>query len=100
MVRNSGCQILDFACWVIFMHFFFHLLTFFKINLKKNILNFQEHYLSVKQFGSRSGPTLIWVQTNSKNYQQMSKVAASKERFNVTNAGIQCTSSPIKSGLF
>ena len=34
------------------------------------------HYESVKQFGSRSGPTLsvlIWVQTVCKGYQQMTK---------------------------
>ena len=31
------------------------LLTFFQINFYKK--SFQEHYKSVKQFGSRSGPT-------------------------------------------
>ena len=33
------------------------LLTFFKINFFKKI--FQEHYQSVKQFGSRSGPNCL-----------------------------------------
>ena len=53
------------------------LLNFFKNDLKKF---FQEHYQSVKLFGSRSGPTfyrmlvLIWVQTVCKGYQQTTKV--------------------------
>ena len=45
-------------------------LMFFKIYFFKKL--FQECYQSVKQFGSRSGPTLsvlIWDQTVSKGYQ-------------------------------
>ena len=59
-----------------------HLLTFFKINFFK--IFFQEHYQSVKQFGSWSGPTLLsaltWVQTDCKGYLQITKVTASKVR--------------------
>ena len=76
------------ACWVIFPCFccplliFFSKLTFLKI--------FSERYQSVRQFGSKSGLTdrtyvlsvLIWVQTVCKGYQQMTKVAASKEVVN------------------
>ena len=46
--------------------------------------NFQEHYKSVKRFVTRSGPTrlsvLIWIQTDCKDYLQLAKVAASRER--------------------
>ena len=59
-----------------------HQLTFFKIKFFK--IFFQEHYQSVKQFGSQSGPTLLsvltWVQTNCKGYLQITMVAASKVR--------------------
>ena len=43
-----------FAYWVI-LHAFCHLLILFKINFLEKF--FQEYYQSVKQFGSRSGPT-------------------------------------------
>ena len=55
---------------------FFWLLTFFKNNFYKKL--FQEHYQSVKQFGSRSNThilsDLIWVQTVCKGNQQTTKV--------------------------
>ena len=53
---------------------------FFKTNFFKKL--FQEHYKSVKQFGSRSTDILsvmIWVQTVCKGYQQTTKFAASKK---------------------
>ena len=56
------------------------------VDLKKLICKIiQEPYQSVKQFGSRSGMSvLIWVLTVFKDYQQTIKVAASKckERVN------------------
>ena len=51
---------------------------FFKINLFKNF--FQEHYQSVKQFGS-------YTITVCKGYQLTTKVAASKERVNMKSIG-------------
>ena len=59
------------ACRVFFFMLCCRLLTFFKIKLF--IKFFQENYQSVKQFRSRSG-LLIWIQTVSKVYQQMTKV--------------------------
>ena len=63
------------------------LLTFFNINLFKKF--YQEHYQSVKQFGSRSGRTflsvLIWVQTIYKEYQQMTKVVCALNWINTVN---------------
>ena len=50
----------------------------FKIKFFKKML--QEYHQSVKQFGSRSGPT----QTVCKGYQQMTKVVTSGERVNET----------------
>ena len=47
-----------------FSQLFCRLLTFFKLNFFKKF--FQEHYQSVKQFGSRSGPTLCWAWSGSK----------------------------------
>ena len=57
----------------------------FRITFSKK--NFRNTIQVSKQFGSRSGPTfrtnilsvLIWVQTVYKDYQQTTKVAASKE---------------------
>ena len=46
---------LTFCMLGIFFPCFYCLVIFFKINFFKKI--FQEHYQSVKQFGSRSGPT-------------------------------------------
>ena len=72
-------NVYNFACWVIFM-VSCHLL-FFKINVFKKLI--QEHYQSVKQFGSRSGPNvmsgLILVQTICKDHQQMVKFAQQAE---------------------
>ena len=47
-----------------FSFFCCRLLTFFKINFFEKF--FQEHYQSVKQFGSRSGPTLCRSWSGSK----------------------------------
>ena len=47
-----------------FYHFFCRLPTFFKINSFKKL--FQEHYQSVKQFESRSGPTFCRSWSGSK----------------------------------
>ena len=68
--RQVGEKRLNFSC------FCRHLLTFFKIYFFKKF--FQEHYQSVKWFGSRLGLTffrsvLVWVQTVCKDYQQMTK---------------------------
>ena len=64
------CMLGNFSC------FCCRLLTFFKTNVFKRF--FQEHYQSVKQFGSRSGmtfcPVLIWVQTVCKGNQQTTLV--------------------------
>ena len=64
------------VCVFVFCRFVFKISTFPKI--------FQEHYQSVKRFVTRSGPTrlsvLIWIQTVCKGYQQLAKVAASRER--------------------
>ena len=46
---------LQIACWVIFHCFCCRLLTLFKVNFFKTF--FQEHYQSVKGFGSRAGLT-------------------------------------------
>ena len=60
---------------IIMLLFFCCLLIFF--SLKSNFFEklFQEHHLGVKQIGSRSGlifvSGLMWVQTVSKDYQQM-----------------------------
>ena len=67
-----------FAYWVIFFCFCSRLLTFSKIKFFKTFS--QEHYQSAKQFGSRPGPTFCWFWSESKGYQQMTKVAASNER--------------------
>ena len=48
----------SFACWIIFHVFCRLLIFFFKINFFEKL--FQECYHSVKQFGSRLGPTLCW----------------------------------------
>ena len=57
------------------------LLTLFRINFFEKF--FQVFYQSGKLFGSGSGPKFyrgqIWVQTFLKGYQQMIKVAASKD---------------------
>ena len=50
--------------------------TFFKIDFLKKI--FQEHYQSIKLFVILSG--LIWVQTICKDYQQMTKFVAGRQR--------------------
>ena len=55
----------------------FHLLSFFKINFFEKY--FQEHFQSVRRFGTRLGLT-FWVQTVCQGYQQKTKVVASKER--------------------
>ena len=72
------CMLGNFSC-VCMSSADFSKLAFFK-------RLFQQHYQRVKHFGSRSGPTLcwldwvlIWVQIDFKGYQQMTKVAASKE---------------------
>ena len=59
-----------------------YLLTFFKLNFYKKLV--QEHYWSVKQFGSRSGPGLN-VQTVFKGYQQTTKVTIDESKHYVTN---------------
>ena len=54
---------------------------FFKINFFKKF--FQEHYQSVKRFGSGSGQHSVGPdlgQNICKDYQQKTKVAANKER--------------------
>ena len=64
-----------------FSNFYCRLLTFFKINIFKKF--FQEHYQSVNSLESDQVNillVLIWVQTVCKGYQQMTKLAASKER--------------------
>ena len=60
-----------------------HLLTFFdKINFFKKI--FQEHYQSIKRFGSiLSG--LIWVQTVCKGYQQTAKSLQARKESKTDN---------------
>ena len=63
------------------------LLLFIKIIFFKYF--FQGHYLNVKRFGSRSGPTflvLISGQTVCIGYQQMTNVAAGMERVNPWSA--------------
>ena len=45
-----------FACWVI-LHAFLLIADFFKMNFFKKI--FLEYHPGVKQFGSRSGPTIV-----------------------------------------
>ena len=52
------CMLGNFAC------FFCHLWIFLKTNFFKKI--FQEYHQSVKQFGSRSGPTFYWAWSGSK----------------------------------
>ena len=62
-----------------FSTFCCRLLTFFRINLLKKF--FQDDYQSVKWFDKADilfG--LFWVQTVYKGFQQISKVATSKER--------------------
>ena len=66
-------------------YFCYRLLTFFsKSSLKKQLI--QEHYKSVKRFGFQIKTdvlsVLTWVQTVCKGYQQMAKVAASKDKVN------------------
>ena len=88
------CRLSNFACfcclWSFFVFFFFFL---FLINFFKK--DFQEYSQGVKEFGSRSGLTfdilsgLIWVQTICKGYQQMTKVATSRERFNSVDWAIK-----------
>ena len=66
LVLQDKCNIEIFLStdWVIFFCFCCHLLTFFKINVFQKF--FQEHYQSVKQFGSRSGPMFCWSLSGSK----------------------------------
>ena len=52
-----------------FSWFFCRLLIFFKINFLEKF--FQEQYKSVKQFGSRSGPTLCWSWSGSKLFSKV-----------------------------
>ena len=72
------------ACWVIFHAFSWSANFFFKINYFKKF--FQEYHQSVKQFGSRSGPTFCLAWSGSKLFTKVSvkekKVAASKKRNN------------------
>ena len=61
------------------------LLTFFKINFFKKL--FQEHFQSVKWFGSRSGPTFCRSRSGSKLLTKIisrRQVATSKEKVNYT----------------
>ena len=51
-------------------HAFCHLLFFFKINFFKKYL--QQYHLSVKQIGSRSGPTLSLAWSGSKLFSKVS----------------------------
>ena len=60
----------NFACFFVVCGFFFLINFFFKTK------TFQEYHQSVKQFGSRSGPTFC------KGYQQTTKVATSGKRVN------------------
>ena len=64
--------------WVFML--FCHLLTFFQ----KNTFIQKIKTISVKRFGSRSGPTflsvLIRIQTFCKGYKQVTKIAISKQR--------------------
>ena len=59
--------------------------TLFPLNIFKFTFQkfFQEHYQSVKGFGSRVLSGRIWVQTVCKGYQKISKVAASKVDFSL-----------------
>ena len=60
-IDSSTCRLNPLSPLEIF-HAFCRLLIFSKLTFKKL---FQEYHLSVKQIGSRSGPTVI------KSYQQM-----------------------------
>ena len=63
--------LLTLCVLVNFSRFFCRLLFYFQKN-NFSVKFFQEYHLSVKQFGSRSGPTLSglnWVQTVCKGYQ-------------------------------
>ena len=63
----NACSLIISACWVIFMLIFLSPADFFfKINFFKTL--FQEHYQSVKQFGSRSGPTFCRSWSGSKPF--------------------------------
>ena len=102
---------------------FCRLLIFFKIKFFENF--FQEYHQSIKQFGSRSGPTfhwgLIWVQIVCKGYQQMTLigrvkmmiVANQRRHYNfwktdtpklvlcqMVKAQMKCTEHAILSGLY
>ena len=57
-------------------------LIFFKINFFEKF--FQEYHLSVKQIGSRLGPTLsglVWVQSVCKSYQQRTLGEKNKKKY-------------------
>ena len=73
------CKLGNFTC------FCCCLLTFFKINFFKKF--FLEHYQIVKQFWIQIRTdilsVLIWVQAVCKDYQQITSIAASKERVNI-----------------
>ena len=61
---------------------YFRLLTFSKIRVLK--VNTQDHHQSVKQFGSRSRPTLCWSSSGfklfAKGYWQTTKLSTGMQR--------------------
>ena len=70
------CMLVNFWC-LCHLLTFFKIITFSKKNLSWTHLECQMVWI---QFRTDILPVLIWVQTVWKGYQQMKKVAASKER--------------------
>ena len=66
----SLCMLGNFSC------FCCRLLTFFKINFFQKF--FHEHYQSVIQFSSRSGPTLCWCRSGLKLFARVTESADDK----------------------
>ena len=79
-ILQTSCTYL-FACWELFM-FLFSSATFFKIEFLK--INHQDHYQSVKQFGSRSRLTICWSSPGfklfAKGYWQTTKLSTGMQR--------------------
>ena len=63
---------------------FYCLLTFFKI-----IFFFQEHYQSVKQFGSRSGPTLWYYVGPDLGAKCLKMISAEEKRRQLQGKSVQ-----------
>ena len=82
------CMLGNFACFFVICKSFF----FFKLTFSKKSLGIPSECQTVWiQIRPNILLGLIWVQTVCKGYQQMTKVATSRERVKFTSSKIICT---------